>query len=108
MWVSSRENLADDVLDGNLLNIDVAHGQFIEQRFADGDHAVTLDFEFDAGRGFLNHFTIFGQSVSRTTVGTVALDGHQFEIGKAVEHFAEAAIKKDRAVVDDDDARSRA
>src|ERR1035438_8678063 len=36
----SRKNLADDVFDGHFLNVNVAHCQIIEQRFADGDDAV--------------------------------------------------------------------
>ena len=33
-WLASKE-LADDIFDGNFLNVDVAHGQFLEQCLAD-------------------------------------------------------------------------
>jgi hypothetical protein len=39
-----RKNLPDDILNRHLLNINVAHGQFIEQCFANGDNAVAFYF----------------------------------------------------------------
>src|SRR5204862_1699713 len=41
------KNLPDDILDGDLLNIDVGDGKFVQQRLANSDHAVALDLEFD-------------------------------------------------------------
>ncbi len=38
--VSPRKHLADEVFDGDFFDVNVAHGEFVEQRLADGDHAV--------------------------------------------------------------------
>ena len=45
-----RKNLPDDVFDGDFFDVNVAHGKFVQQRFADGDDAVALDLELEVAR----------------------------------------------------------
>ena len=54
--VLPRENLADDVFDGDFLDVDVGDRQFVEQRFADRNDAVALliGISFDAPRLLAN------------------------------------------------------
>ena len=48
MWGSAGEDAADDFLEGDFLNVNVADGQFVQQGFADRDHAVALELALDA------------------------------------------------------------
>src|SRR5439155_18014269 len=101
---ASGEDAADDFFDGDFLNINVADGKLVQQGFANGDDPVAFYFELNAARGLLDDLAIFGQVLGRTIGRALTLDGDQFGIGKAVHDLAEAAIKKDRSVVDDNDA----
>ena len=53
-----RKNLADDVLDGDFLDVDIGDGQIVEQGFADGDDAVAFDLEGDGAGGLLDDFAV--------------------------------------------------
>src|SRR5947207_3632823 len=39
----ARENLADDVFDGDFLNVNVTDGQLVQQGLANRNHAVPFD-----------------------------------------------------------------
>ena len=45
---SPRKNAADDFFDRDFLNVNFAHGQFVEQGLANRNNAVVLDLERDA------------------------------------------------------------
>src|ERR1035437_627475 len=84
----SRKNLADHVFDGHFLNVNVAYRQIIEQRFADGDDAVTFDLKLDGAGVFFNDFTVARQIFRRIIVHFFALNGDEFEISEAIHDFA--------------------
>ena len=48
--------------------------------------------------------SVFLQVVRRAPIAAVALDGDEFEVGKAVEHIAKPAVKENHAAVDNNDA----
>jgi hypothetical protein len=62
---SPRKNLADDVLNRHFLNVNVGHRQIVEQRFADGNHAVAFDLQGDRARRFFHDFAISRQILRR-------------------------------------------
>src|ERR1035437_7842777 len=105
--LSPCENPADDLLDGDFLNIDVGHRQLVQQGFANGNHAVALDLELNAARVVRHDFAVFTQMLTGTIGPTLTLNGDELGVGKAIHHVAEAAIKEDRAVIDDDDALAK-
>src|SRR5437016_1366800 len=95
------EDLPDNLFNRYFLNVNVSYRQFIQQHFADGNHAVTLDFEADSSRGFFNDLAIFAKVIGGTIRAAFTLNGDQLEIGKAVEHFAELPIEENAAAIND-------
>src|SRR5262247_2906856 len=70
----ARKNLADDVFDGNILNIDVVYRQFVQQRFANRDDAVALNLELDQTGALLDHVAVFCQVTGPTARMIVAMN----------------------------------
>ena len=101
---SSGEDPANDFFDGDFLYVNVADGQFVQQGFADRNHAVALDLELDAARGLRHDLAIPAQLLAGAVGRALALNGDELGIGEAVHHLAEAAIEEDRAVINDNDA----
>src|SRR5260370_5537138 len=87
------KDLADDVFDGNFLDVDVADRKFVEQGFADGDDAVAFDLKFDRPRVLLKEFTVPRQVCGWIDFGSAALNGDEFGIGEPVDDLAEAAVE---------------
>ena len=101
---SARENLADDIFHRHFGDIDIGHGQFIEQGFAGGDHAVARHFQRD-GRGRAHgHFAVAQQFFRRILLRLLALESHELEIREPVHDLRQLAVKEQFAMVDDDDA----
>src|SRR5579885_2391628 len=102
--ISTQKNLPDDILDGHLLNVNVAHGQIVEQGFADGDDPIAFDFEGNAAGGLFRDFAVTAQPFQRQFAGVLTLNRHQFEIREAVHNLAQPAVEKNPAVVNNDHA----
>src|ERR1035437_8118752 len=101
--LSARKDPANDFLDGDFLNVNVGNGEFVQQGFADGNHAVTLDLELDAARALRHDFAVFAQALAGRSGRAFTLDSDEFGIGKTVHDIAEAPIEEDRAMINDDD-----
>src|SRR5262249_27799936 len=80
---SAREDLSDDILDGDFLDVNVAYRQFIQESFADRDHTVPFDPKPDHFRRLLDDFTEPRQGVRWQARANFALDSDQFKVGKA-------------------------
>src|SRR5260221_382044 len=98
------EDSADNFFDGDFLNVNVTHGQFIQKRFANRNDAIALDLELDAPGCLLHDFAVFAQMISRTIAGAFALDGHELGISKPIDHFGQEAIEEYCTVINDDDS----
>src|SRR6476620_6951788 len=86
---SPRKNAANNLLNRDFLDIDVADGQFVEQGFADGNDAVAFYFELYAAGIFFDDFAIFTE-ISGPAIGApFAVDGNELEIRKPVQHLAQ-------------------
>src|SRR6266478_8559957 len=101
---SPGKNAPDDFFDGDLPDVNVADGQFVQQGFAGGNHPVALDFEPDAARGLLDDFAVLAHALGGKLSGGLKTNSYQFGIREAVHDVAEPAIEENRAVVNDDDA----
>jgi hypothetical protein len=62
--LSPRKNLSDDVFDRDFLDVDVADGQFVQQRLANRDDAVAFDLELDASGSLLDDFAVIVMMMS--------------------------------------------
>ncbi len=103
-FLTSREDPADDLLNRDFLNINVAYGQFVQERFTDGNHAFPLNLELNSTGSLLDDLTVFAEVFGGTVHATFALDPDQLGISKAVHDLTEPAIEENRAVVNDDDS----
>src|SRR5579859_398440 len=104
---SAREELADYVLNGHFLNVNVIDGQLIEQGLADGDHAVAFHLELDIAGVVFEHLAVAGQVFSGAPFRGGALNGNELEVSEAVNDLAEQTVEGDGAVVNDDDAPAK-
>lgn len=99
------EEVADDLLNGDLADVEVTNGQVIEQGLAGGDDAVARNTEADKGR---LEFDNLAPGLEKVQVGRrrggVALDGQDLEVRVTFEHVGERSVKDDATVIDDDDA----
>src|ERR1035437_1512098 len=100
----SRENLADHVFNRPFLDINVRHGQFVQQRLACRNDAVAFDFERDGTGCFFDDLTVTRQIFRRIFIRLVTLDRDEFEISEAVHDFAQLAVEENFSVIDYDDA----
>ena len=62
------QNLADHVFNCDLLDMDVAHGQFVEQRFADSDQAVAFVLELYTAGDALHKFAEWAANGNRVAI----------------------------------------
>src|SRR6266571_7652888 len=85
---SPREDPADDFFDGHFLNVNVAHGQLVQQCLANRNDPVAFDLESNTALVLFQDLAIFGQVLGRTRSRSFALDGNELEIGEPIQHLA--------------------
>src|SRR5215472_13705105 len=101
---SSRKYPSNHFLNRHLLNINVAHWQFIEQRLANGNDPVALYLQLYAAGVFLHDLAVTVELLARTVRSTFAVNGYELEIREAIQHFAQSAIEENGSLIDNDDA----